>query len=387
MFNFLSICVAAIAILTSSAAELSIDPDVEELDLSNTTGGLNITKDGPFLVHQNLEKFACNYCAVQHIYRLVFSKLPNLGHLTMEYNGLEYIHPNAFEHNKLLVTLNLAHNNISTFNPEAQLGHLTYLQWLDLSWNLQFDMNKVNWTFPSLQAFICTNCDTKLISAQTLVRMPQIVNLSLISNDVQHIDYNALQYSTKIKIINVNYNPLKNLNVYSNSLEKMYAEGCQLQGTLNVSRLWNLQLINARSNQLTHVYDRGFWYTKMRTVLLDNNLIREFPAIVMTVNTLERFCIDNNPLQPFPEQGFIIHVYSLRKLRQQCWQGDETKQFEHFLMKNEESFVEFAKLESQVEVHHICAPKINRVFLVILYGCGVVLFIIAFWRKGNKLLF
>lgn len=296
-------------------------PNLWDLDMSNQTA-FEFPVEQVLLIHDELNRFVCNNCGVHSIYRESLSKLPLLTHLMMENNSLRYVHADAFEHNSRLEKVNLAGNQLSTFNPEATIRNIPGLAMLDLSWNEEFDLNRVDLRGRRLFFFTCNHCNTTFLDKKSLIHMPRLSQLYLSYNGVERIDDDSLATAKYVKILNVDGNRgLQQLHLESESLKKLSAEGCSLQGTLNTAKLPMLEYINVRSNRIEQVNEQGFRDNPaINVVLLDDNLITKAPTVLLELplNALKQLCLDLNPLQPSPLVNEAKTLYTTRCLRKDC---------------------------------------------------------------------
>ncbi|XP_065079828.1 toll-like receptor 6 isoform X1 [Ochlerotatus camptorhynchus] len=305
------------------------------LDMSNQTG-FEFPIDKVMLIHNGLSRYHCNNCGVHSIYRVSLSKLPQLSHLMLKNNTLRYIHPDAFECNTWLEKVNLAGNQLSTFNPEATIRHISSLSMLDLSWNEQFDLNRVDLQGTRLMFFTCNHCHTTILNRTTLTSMPKLSQLYLSYNGMERIDDAALVQAKYIQILNVDGNRnLQRLNLKSESIKKLSAKECSLRGTLNTSKMPMLEFINVRNNNIISLDEHGFMQnTVLNDVLLDDNLIEKVPNFLLDLplNGLWKLCLDRNPLQPDLQVDAAKDLYTAKKLRNSCLDdANHLHKFENYL--------------------------------------------------------
>ncbi|XP_065079774.1 chaoptin-like [Ochlerotatus camptorhynchus] len=305
------------------------------LDMSNQTG-FEFPIDKVMLIHDGLSRYHCNNCGVHSIYRVSLSKLPQLTHLMLKNNTLRYIHPDAFEHNTRLGKVNLAGNQLSTFNPEATIRHISSLWKLDLSWNEQFDLNRVDLQGTRLMFFTCNHCHTTILNRTTLTSTSRLSKLYLSYNGMERIDDAALVQAKYIQILNVDGNRnLQRLNLISESIKKLSAKECNLGGTLNTSKLPMLEFINVRKNKIISLDEHGFMQnTVLNVVLLDDNLIEKVPNFLLELplKGMRRLCLDRNPLQPGFQVDAAKNLYAAKNLRNSCLDdANNLHKFENYL--------------------------------------------------------
>lgn len=312
-------------------------PNLWRLDMSNQTK-YEFPANRPMLVHMELSRFVCHNCGVHSIYSESLTHLPQLTHLLMENNSIQYVHQDAFKCNERLDKLNLAGNKLITFNADATLQFLPD-SWttLDLSRNRKFDLNRVNFTQTRLFFFKCDYCLTTFLDRNTLVNMPQLRSLSLRYNVLERIDDDAFASAKYLRRIFVNGNEnLRRLNLVAPTIRVLSAEKCNLRGKLNTSSLPALTYINVRGNELTTINEFGFLANpNIETILLDNNYFRKIPATLLEMQNhlkLKRLCLDRNPIQPSSRVDETVFLYRAKSLRKDCLDdGQYLKQFENYL--------------------------------------------------------
>ncbi|XP_065079777.1 chaoptin-like, partial [Ochlerotatus camptorhynchus] len=310
-------------------------PDLFMLDMSNQAD-FEFPIDQVLLIHDGLSRYHCNKCGVHCIYRESLSALPQLTHLMLENNSLQYIHPDAFENNIRLKELNLAGNQLSTLNSEATIRLISSLSMLDLSWNEQFDLNRVDLQGTRLMFFTCNHCHTTILNRTTLTSMPKLSQLYLSNNGMEQIEDDALLQAKYIQILNVDGNwNLQRLNIISESIKKLSAKDCNLGGTLNTSKLPILEFINVRKNKIISLDEHGFMQnTVLNVVLLDDNLIEKVSNFLLDLplNGLWRLCLDRNPLQPGFQVDAAKDLYAAKNLRNSCLDdANHLHKFENYL--------------------------------------------------------
>ncbi|XP_065079745.1 toll-like receptor 6 [Ochlerotatus camptorhynchus] len=310
-------------------------PDLFMLDMSNQAD-FEFPIDKVMLIHDGLSRYHCNKCGVHCIYRESLSALPQLTHLMLENNSLQCIHPDAFENNIRLKELNLAGNQLSTFNPEAAIRHISNLLILNLSLNDKFDLNRVDLHGTRLISFTCNHCHTTILNRTTLTSMPKLSQLDLSNNGMEQIDDDALLQARYIQILYVDGNRnLQRLNLKSESIKKLSAKKCNLGGTLNTSKLPMLEFINVRMNKINWLDEHGFMQnTVLNGVLLDDNLIEKVPNFLLDLplKGLEKLCLDRNPLQPDLQVDAAKDLYAAKKLRNSCLDdANNLHKFENYL--------------------------------------------------------
>ncbi|XP_065079776.1 protein artichoke-like [Ochlerotatus camptorhynchus] len=296
-------------------------PNLFMLDMSNQAD-FEFPIDQVMLIHDGLSRYHCNNCGVHSIYRVSLSALPQLTHLILKNNTLRYIHPDAFEYNTRLEKVDLAGNQLSTLNPEATIRHISSLSMLDLSWNEQFDLNRVDLQGTRLMFFTCNHCHTTILNRTTLTSTSRLSQLDLSYNGMERIDDAALVQAKYIQILNVDGNrDLQRLNLISESIKKLSAKECNLGGTLNTSKLPMLEFINVRMNKINWLDEHGFMQnTVLNGVLLDDNLIEKVPYFLLELplKGMRRLCLDRNPLQPDFQVDAAKDLYAAKKLRNNC---------------------------------------------------------------------
>lgn len=308
-------------------------PHLRELDMSNQST-FEFPKDRVLLVHPKLSAYICNNCGVKFIYKQTFSKLSHLTLIELQNNSLEYVHPDAFEHNSRLDEIDFSGNRLVRFNPEATLRHISSLSIINLSQNPQLDVNQVKLASERLMIFSCNNCATTFLDRNTLAGMPRISQVNFKENLIEQIYYDAVESLNYLKTLNIDGNPkLQILSFGSKTLKRLSAQNCSLEGTLQTSNLPALTSINVRGNRITHLDELGLVVNqRITSLLLDDNKLEKIPHKLMKMPQLHRLCLDQNLLQPHEHIEEAVSLYRTRNLRHNCAKDDGfSHQFEYHL--------------------------------------------------------
>ncbi|EAT32810.1 AAEL014956-PA [Aedes aegypti] len=298
-------------------------PYLRELDMSYQTA-FDFPMHQVLLDHERLSAYICNYCGIQSIYNQTLSKLPHLTLIVLKHNALKYVHPDSFQHNSRLDHIDLSGNQLVTINSQATLRHISSVSILNLSQNRKLDINRVKLECDRLMIFSCNNCATTYLDRNSFAGMSRLSHINFNENMVDQIHYDALEWLSYLKTLNIDGNRnLTMLSFSSNSLKWLSAENCSLEGTLQTSNLPALKTINVRGNRITHLDELSLVTNrKINTLLLDDNELEKIPNILIKLPELQGLCLDQNLLQPYEHIDEATLVYKKRFLRQNCSQDD-----------------------------------------------------------------
>ena len=117
------------------------DSDCRECECKWSSGKkvANCTKGGfnsiPKVLHTEVQVLVLDYNSIPRLGKQFFiTKLPNLQKISLRQCGIKTIHENAFSGLKILVEVDLSHNNITKLGPKTFSGN-NRLKTLNLSHN------------------------------------------------------------------------------------------------------------------------------------------------------------------------------------------------------------------------------------------------------------
>lgn len=288
----------------------------------------------PFLMNTVLKQFYCNNCSATRIYRRSFSGVPDLRHLELNNNQLEYIDANAFEENTKLRDINLEYNKLVRLS----INHLPHLKHISLNHNIGFSNEHEDNLpiFHSLRIFECLYCNHRELTHAMFNKMQDIFLINLSNNKITTIHANTFFETKGLKILTLNSNFWTNENwILNSNLTDLSCVNCSLtEITINTfSKLPQLQTLDLRMNKISMIHSLAFEANpSMATLYLEANNLKKFSPNIKMLVKLSELCLDQNKFRPSYENTQLQKIYIERNLRSlQCWTQQNDQLFEKSL--------------------------------------------------------
>ncbi|KAI6214687.1 hypothetical protein M3Y94_00298100 [Aphelenchoides besseyi] len=263
-------------------------------------------EDGAFDGLTNLRTLNLAHNSIRNITRNTFRGLRNLEVLELEGNQIEFVDNDAFKHTPKLRVLNLGNTSLK----QITLRSLPQLETLLLNSNKIARMRHVILSdLPSLRNLrLDQNQLTQIQNGDFdgLRDSRQLTSLSLVANNISHVDAYAFSPCSQLSILSLQNNDLKSLRSESDSestswLSPMKRLKSVFLSRNNISVLQNgdlnvissLKEVSIDHNQLTSIDKNALKGLQLRKLFLNNNRFYYLPeGIFEGWNTENIYSVD-----------------------------------------------------------------------------------------------
>jgi len=305
-----------------------------------------------FITSGQLTKYECSGCNITHIDRETFVGLPELTHLDLSMNRIDYIHSDAFEKNSKLYLLTLDHNRLSSVNEIGHLSGLRSLGYLLMNGNA-FEFSNKPLIAPSdvLRVFECNHCKVKDACSKVIEPYPNLMKLHLVNNSLTNL--NCLK-GKNIYWLDVSHNPKLKIARLDSAKIKSFA--CNFCSFTEVSaelfkNLPVLETISLSNNNIVKIDEKAFATSpKIAKIKLENNAIEQFRlSAINGLGELTTMCISGNPIAPNYANKLFVDYYRARSLSLGCSLQETSflSRFPEILSEESKSFVRSKSFRSR----------------------------------------
>ncbi|KAL5567831.1 hypothetical protein UlMin_024406 [Ulmus minor] len=253
-------------------------------------------------------------------------ELRHLNYLDLSFNDFEIFQlPNSIVSLSQLKHLKLAYTNLVGSIPH-QLGNLSYLQTLDLSWNSNLTAINLDWlsSLSSLRSLNLSSVDlSKVVSwPQSVSKLPSLLELQLDSCNLPHVSPRLLPLINSLRVLRLGNNSFNSsifswvVNVSKNLVE-IRLDRNQLKRALpdvfaDMVSLDKLTTLDLRNNLFWGPFPDLKNFLSLKNLFLDyNQLNGSVPESIGQLSTLEQLGLSSNSFRGVLTE---VHFANLSRL-------------------------------------------------------------------------